>query len=548
MDELIKSLLLLSLFGTLLVLLLSLLKPLYRERFSKRWQYYIWLAAALRLVLPFSLDAALFSSLFDRLDMVLSSDSAKIAAISVNITASAEAAPAEPMFPQPPIAAFQNTEKDTWSIAPITNNQSNPDTAPTPYIEEHPRISDESPAKNTLLRPLPFPVLPYLGIGLSCTWLAVALFSLLRKILVYRRFSHFLKVACNPVTDRAILDLLAECSKQQQIRTTIALYTSPLVASPLLTGFFRPAIVLPNSAVHDTIASMPDISRNPESAPGEKLVYIFTHELIHYKRRDMFCKWFVQIVCCIHWFNPFLRLLAKEAGRACELACDETVTAKLDNKGKIAYGNTLLSFLRSEQDYSNALISMTLTEGARELKERLSAIVKTKKKTKWQTLLTILTTAVLSLCAAAPGVYAQTARPVPPGNTDCTPDKGTCNTTDSAPGEQDTAFCSAPSQTEIGNPPAEAASPDEYEKFWEKRLVETYSVIIKRQHRCTICGAPVNLYKKVERYVYCNTKTEKKRGDPNPPGPSGAAFSNHPCYMDAKTRAERNDPYYYWIR
>lgn len=50
MSEFIKILLSLSLSGTLLMLLVLLPKPLYRERFSRRWQYYIWLVVALRFL------------------------------------------------------------------------------------------------------------------------------------------------------------------------------------------------------------------------------------------------------------------------------------------------------------------------------------------------------------------------------------------------------------------------------------------------------------------------------------------------------------------
>ena len=52
MTEFIKILLSLSLSGTLLMLLVLLPKPLYRERFSRRWQNYIWVVVALRFVLP----------------------------------------------------------------------------------------------------------------------------------------------------------------------------------------------------------------------------------------------------------------------------------------------------------------------------------------------------------------------------------------------------------------------------------------------------------------------------------------------------------------
>ncbi len=72
--------------------------------------------------------------------------------------------------------------------------------------------------------------------------------------------------------------------------------------------------------------------------------YIFVHELIHYKQRDMFYKWLIQIVVCAHWFNPFVYLLEKEVNKSCELSCDEKVISVLDDKARREYGDTLISF------------------------------------------------------------------------------------------------------------------------------------------------------------------------------------------------------------
>ena len=52
MSELLKWILSLSLSGSVLILLLTLLRPLVRERVSRRWQYYIWLLVIARLLLP----------------------------------------------------------------------------------------------------------------------------------------------------------------------------------------------------------------------------------------------------------------------------------------------------------------------------------------------------------------------------------------------------------------------------------------------------------------------------------------------------------------
>ena len=50
MNEILKVTLSLSLSGALLILLLTLIQSLFKERLSKRWQYYIWLIAVAHLL------------------------------------------------------------------------------------------------------------------------------------------------------------------------------------------------------------------------------------------------------------------------------------------------------------------------------------------------------------------------------------------------------------------------------------------------------------------------------------------------------------------
>lgn len=54
MNEALKITLSLSCSGALLIIALCLLRPLFRKRLSKQWQYYIWLAVIARLLLPFA--------------------------------------------------------------------------------------------------------------------------------------------------------------------------------------------------------------------------------------------------------------------------------------------------------------------------------------------------------------------------------------------------------------------------------------------------------------------------------------------------------------
>ena len=64
MERLFITVLSLSLSGSLLMLPLLLCRPLYRGRLSKRWQYYIWLVVAVRLLLPFAPGAGPVGALF----------------------------------------------------------------------------------------------------------------------------------------------------------------------------------------------------------------------------------------------------------------------------------------------------------------------------------------------------------------------------------------------------------------------------------------------------------------------------------------------------
>ena len=121
-----------------------------------------------------------------------------------------------------------------------------------------------------------------------------------------------------------------------------------------MIGFFRPSIILP-----------------AKELGSKELSYIFAHELIHYKRRDMFYKWLIEIAACVHWFNPFVYLLGKEVNRTCELSCDEAVVLILGDKTKREYGDMLISFVRADNQYKSSLASVTLTDDADNNKEKI---------------------------------------------------------------------------------------------------------------------------------------------------------------------------------
>ena len=381
MNEFMKILLSLSVSGTLLLLLIFGLKPLYKGKFSKRWQYYIWIIAALRFLLPFTPDNAVVGNLFERFDTAAVTD--EISA-SPNISVQANDSEAKQAQSQAQEQALNQVKEQTLNQA---QEQAQSQAQESIQVQAQTQIQtpeSENAAASAIARN---PQSVYLG--LFFIWLAMALILFVRKITVYQGFIQYIKAGNTDVSDIKTLNLLSDCEEKLNIKTRVELSCNPLIASPMLIGFFKPRIVLPDCKSED-----------------KELSYIFAHELIHYKRMDMFYKWLIQIVVCAHWFTPFVYLLEKEMNKSCELSCDEEVIHILDDKARCEYGDTLIASLKSNNLYKNSLASVTLTEGAEQLKERLGAIMNFKKKTKLLTTISIMAAVLLAVGGFSIGAYA----------------------------------------------------------------------------------------------------------------------------------------------
>ncbi len=340
MNEFMKILLSLSVSGTLLLLIIWGLKPLYKNIFSRRWQYYIWIIVALRFLLPFTPNTSIVGSLFEKYH----------AAIITNENSTIQNA----------LVSINEDNKETESI------QTNGDIAPVAKRESW-----------------------NIYVCLFFIWFVLALVLFVSKITVYQSFIQYIKAGNTEIWDIKTLNVLSDCEEKLNMKTRVELSYHPLIASPIIIGFFRPRILLP-----------------AHKLSNKELFYIFTHELIHYKQRDMFYKWLIQIAVCAHWFNPFVYLLEREVNKSCELSCDEKVLSVLDDKARREYGDTLISFLKSNNLYKSSLASVTLTEGAEQLKERLGAIMKFKKMSKGVIVITTIFTVAVCSCFFVTGAYA----------------------------------------------------------------------------------------------------------------------------------------------
>ena len=350
MNAVLKIFLSMSFSGGLLILALLLGKKFVKNKISRQWQYYIWLIVLLRLLLPFGPEVSLMGKAYQIVDQAIS----------------------------------QTATLPPQEQSPLNSPGGN--LTPAVGAEQH-NEPVNSPADDITT------VYPFQNIGVMLInhvwliWLVAALGLLIRKITIYQGFVRYIKAGLTPVSDIERLDELSIVAEQSGIKKPIELCVNPLVSSPLLIGFFHPCIVLPSVDI-----------------PEKDFQYIVLHELTHYKRRDMFYKWAVQITVCLHWFNPLVHLMSREITKACEFSCDEAVLTKTGNGSAADYGKTLLDAMAAVGRYKENLGAVTLSENKELLKERLGAIMKFKKKSKAIQLLTGMLTLCVVFGAAFVGV------------------------------------------------------------------------------------------------------------------------------------------------
>ena len=308
MNILLKIFLSMSFSGALLILLLFVGKRFFKDKISRQWQYYIWLIVIVRLLLPLGPETNLMGKTYQTIDQAI-------------------------------------TQSVSLPQQPLPSGNSNAFNVPASGME-HGGQNTVEPKDNSISYHPVRDILSLFANHVWLIWLMVALILLVQKITAYHSFLRYVNAGLHPVSNVEQLDRLSAIAEQTGRKRPVELCVNPLVSSPLLIGFFRPCIVLPSA----------DISE-------KDFQYIVLHELTHYKRRDMFYKWLVQITVCLHWFNPLVHLMSREIIKACEFSCDEAVLAKMGYDNAQDYGKTLLDAMAAVGKYKEEQWHEQKTEG-----------------------------------------------------------------------------------------------------------------------------------------------------------------------------------------
>lgn len=355
MDNVFASVLRVSVSGAALTLVLLLLKPLLKNRVPKAFSYYIWILVLLRLALPFGYSVNL----------------PELPQLLPGTVPPAGAEPAVPDGRLPELVpeaggAGESGHADAGDITPGGNAGASV------------AIGTWAGLWKTLRGKLALVWLA--GVLLSLGWHAAAYAVFYRKLARSFALPH--------AEDLAVFRAI---NKDERIR----LVCSGQTDTPMLVGILHPRVVLPRPAY-------------VKNGMEPELCGILRHELTHHSRHDLIYKWAVAFVAGLHWFNPAVYLMRHEINAACELSCDEAVIETMSVSERKAYGNTLLA-LASKRRLPPDVAATTLSEGKRQLKERLINIMNYKKTTRAAAALMAVLALALTGCAGGIAAFGDSS-------------------------------------------------------------------------------------------------------------------------------------------
>lgn len=401
--QIFKTVLSMSLSGAVLIGVLLSVVRLLKGRLGRQWQYYIWLIVVLRLLLPFGPETSLLGRAYQIADRMMTQaiegtqetglsgqDSVRDTAQSVGQNAGTGTDRGDGQYTQQ--SGGQGAAREELDIAGEKAEESATETVAAVGLPQAAAEADHGDMRLKRGHILP-EAAAFAGKYLWVIWLAVAFGMLIRKISMYQGYMKYVKAGAAEVCDIALLDRLAATADQLGVSRTVELCVNPLVASPMLVGYFHPCVVLPRADV-----------------PEKEFCWIAMHELTHYKRRDILYKWLVQVTVCLHWFNPLVHWMSREIDRACEFACDEAVVGKMGYDHAADYGETLLNAMAAGGIYREPFATVTMSANKELLRERLGAIMNCKKRKKAMGIIAAGLTVCVALGAFFIGVYPASAR------------------------------------------------------------------------------------------------------------------------------------------
>lgn len=349
--------------SSVLILLLLLMRTIFRNYISARFQYALWGLVVLRLLIPVSLPAWDFS--------LLSAAAPVGEAISGRVNT----------YFRPDRAVVPES---------VASSQTKPLSGTASGYNAAADLSGDQPVKSAADWNMTDLLLLVWRLGMGL----MAAFFFLTNMAFWRTVKRHRKPFQNELPFPA--------------RRNIYLLPDGVLPSPCLFGG---AIYLPE--------------KTPLS--NRSLRHVLCHEEMHARHFDPLWALLRALCLTVYWFDPLVWIASVCSKNDCELACDESALAYLGEQERIPYGETLLSLIPVKTPGNLLLSVATVTAGKRQLKERIRRIAQGRRQMIAAVFAVLLFTGIVSACTFAEGRTAHTADNAQSGSGSVSPQPDTQN-------------------------------------------------------------------------------------------------------------------------
>lgn len=347
MRELFLNVLNISVYASVLVMCVLIIRVIMYKKVTKNLVYVMWIFVFMRFLLPFQINMQLSIynlvpdlvidkiealTMLDQKDLLLDNENinGKIENVVPNVNNEGS------IYTDTAVKSEQQIEvsKDMDKVIPIEETT---DIRIEERLKADVSNSNTQDSKNLINESSPIFRTTSIDV-ISSIWFAVVLILLSGYSFMYFRMRYILK-------ETKVIHHEKMC-----------IYQSVKVESPILYGLIHPKLIVPIWM----------------DCQDEAFRFVLEHEEIHIHRRDYLIKPIFLCVSIVYWFVPFVWIAYYYAIKDMEMSCDELVIKKIAKNERIEYANTLLDMSMKQ---NGILLKSTLAFGEKNTKARIKHVV-----------------------------------------------------------------------------------------------------------------------------------------------------------------------------